>query len=76
MDTVFSSYCEAPRWARTRQFLVEASARAGVELDVSKHEKGLIRETIYFTVRGASENIVRFKRLLSSAAQEYRRWWG
>lgn len=73
MDSAYTSYLEAPRWAGTRQFLVEASARAGVELDVSKHEKGLIRETIYFTVRGANENIAHFKLLLAAAVEEYQR---
>lgn len=76
MDAAYTAHLEAPRWAGTRQFLVETSARTGVELDISKHEKGLIRETIYFTVRGASEKVAHFERLLSSAAQEYQRWWG
>lgn len=64
------SSIEAPRWAKLPTFLRELAWRLDCEIEVQS-EKGWIRETVMFEVRGTEEKLVAFKQNLEKATAEY-----
>lgn len=67
------TYISGPRWAGLREFLVDVAARTGVRLKNVNADKGLIGETIYFTVCGKTSAMWRFKRLIAASIEAHNR---
>jgi hypothetical protein len=57
------SYVGAAKWAGARELLIDVSNTVGVELIIDRQDRGLIGETIYFTIVGDNDLVERFKYL-------------
>lgn len=68
---VWQSYVSGPRWANVKKALYEGSAYYGLSLTIKDHDKGWIREAIYFEVSGSPANVALFRDQLISSLQEY-----
>lgn len=53
----YQSYMEAPRWAGFKQYLWDLSSAFKLKLTIIDHDKGWIRETIYWKWSGEKKNI-------------------
>ena len=62
-----ASYISGPRWAGLREFLVDAANATGVDLASVETERGWLRETVYFEVRGERAKLCDFDALFRSA---------
>jgi hypothetical protein len=62
--------CEAPRWANVPSFIRGLAWKLEMECDVTV-EKGWIRETIRFEVRGNEDQLKQFKETFNRTTNEY-----
>jgi hypothetical protein len=69
-ETSWSSYAEGPRWAGLKTAIYDIAITCGLAAEINE-DKGLIRTTVYFTVRGPQEAIRRFRALLAHAINDY-----
>lgn len=56
-----------------REFLAEVGDISGVELTVTERDKGIIGDSIYFTISGDEIAITKFKRLFNQSLAEHNR---
>lgn len=71
MKITVSSYVKGPRWARFSAVIKDICHVLGVELLLCEQDKGWIRETIRYTVRGTKEELVIFEDHLRKAIANY-----
>ena len=64
------SYLSAPRWAGACKFLHDLAWACSLELSITHHDKGFIRETIYYTVRGEEDRLKLFKKQFNETMEE------
>lgn len=67
------SYVQGPKWAGAKELLFALSIRYHVELTILDHDKGWIRETIYFKIDGFESDINTFMAHLNASLEEYNR---
>lgn len=73
MTASHSTYIEGPRWAGLRKALVQIAHLTDVTLVVDSVDKGLIRETIFYTIRGTREQRLKFEQILIESLEAYNR---
>ena len=70
MATV-KSYLSALKWAGAKEFLFDLAVSNHLQFKVLDHDKGLLRETIYYEVEGKESDLKRFKQRHDKALAEH-----
>jgi len=65
------SWLEGPRWAQAKKFLYDLAIKLDLDITFTDHDKGLINETIYYTIEGESANIAEYHSLVKKAIVSY-----
>lgn len=67
----WSSYLSGLKWAGINDFLHDAANKHGLSLVVTANPRGLIRETVHFTVKGSAPNLTRFRNDIAKSIVDY-----
>jgi hypothetical protein len=65
---VLDSYVAGPRWAGIGKFLRLLAVKHEIRLE-KDHEKGLLRETVFFHAEGTEEQVAAFQEELLSTIE-------
>lgn len=66
------SYIEGPKFAGLMNILRKTEFSTGTELTITAHEKGWIRETIYFSFRGEESKLENVRRIIVTVIEDYK----
>lgn len=67
----WSSYISGLKWIGLNDLLYDTADHLNLSLVVTANPRGLIRETIHFTVKGETANINKFSSSLAQSIHEY-----
>ena len=67
----WSGYATAPRWAKIGSFIRQGCIDHGLDLLSIDFEKGWIRETVYWKIKGTEQSISWFKTYVWNAINAY-----
>ena len=67
----YSGYLGGLRLAGLKPFLFDCAVANGLSFRVTDHDKGWIRETIYYEVTGSAEAIEGFRKMLAAGIDRY-----
>lgn len=68
---IYKSYFSAPRWSNVKKGLWGLANECGLDFKVIGHDKGWIRETIYFEVEGDDKSVEEFAECLNAAVKRH-----
>lgn len=65
-----TGHIESPRWAKLPEYIRKLAMDLDLDIELQV-EKRLINETVFFTVRGATDELMHFKITLCRATEEW-----
>ncbi len=68
---IWKTYISAPRWAGVAVGLRKAALVLNVDLEITAEEKGWLRTTVFFTVKGPMNVLTVFKEHMTKVMREY-----
>ncbi len=71
MNQTIKTYISGFKWAGTKPFLYDLAARYNLQLDITETDRGWVTETIYYSITGTPENLLKFNASLKKVVQEY-----
>lgn len=67
--TSVSTYIECPRWNDMEKFLFDMCSDLNIKLDIINVDKGFIRKTIYFSLEGEIDKLVKANNILKKLSE-------
>lgn len=69
----YTSYISAPRWSNVKRGLYALAHEFCLDFNITDHDKGWIRETIYFEVEGEEKDVEEFEKYLNTIVKQHNR---
>jgi hypothetical protein len=66
----FTSWIECPRWVKMTTLLKQMAIMSGLDIEIQE-DKGLLTETVFFTIKGTERKIIEFDKFLRESINKY-----